>query len=63
MSNTTKNDTWGDLGRVKTILVSLEEEVKSGKITIREAAIELHKAGWTNYIDIDTTKSLLKLGE
>ena len=28
---------------------------------IREAAIELHKAGWINYIDIDTTKKLLGL--
>ena len=55
------NDTWGDLERVKTILVSLEEEVESGKITIREAAIELHKAGWTNFIDIDVTKRLLSL--
>lgn len=55
------NDTWGDLERVKTILVSLEEEVESGKITIREAAIELHKAGWTNFIDIDVTKRLLGL--
>lgn len=55
------NDTWGDLERVKTILVSLEEKVESGKITIREAAIELHKAGWTPYIDIDATKQLLGL--
>lgn len=45
MSKTTKDNTWGDLGRVKTILVSLKEKVESGKITIREAAIELHRAG------------------
>ncbi len=44
---------------VKNILNSLEEKVESGKITIREAAIELHKAGWTNFIDIDATKKLL----
>lgn len=47
--------------RVKNILNSLEEKVDSGKITIREAAIELHKAGWTPYIDIDVTKRLLGL--
>lgn len=57
----TNSDTWGNLGRVKNILNSLEEKVESGKITIREAAIELHKAGRTNYIDIDATKSLLRL--
>lgn len=56
-----KSNTWGNLERVKTILVSLAEKVESGKITIREAAIELHKAGWTNFIDIDTTKNLLGL--
>lgn len=48
---------------LKTILESTKEKVESGKITIREAAIILHKAGWINFIDIDTTKSLLKLGE
>ena len=41
--------------RIKNILNSLEEKIESGNITIREAAIELHKAGWINYIDIDTT--------
>jgi hypothetical protein len=47
--------------RIKNILNSLEEKIESGNITIREAAIELHKAGWINYIDIDTTKKLLGL--
>ena len=61
MKQEAKDNTWGDLERVKTILVSLEEKVDSGKITIREAAIELHKAGWTNFIDIDATKRLLRL--
>ena len=46
---------------VKTILESLKEDVESGKISIREAAVELHKAGWTNFIDIDTTRELLKI--
>ena len=30
-------------------------------MTIREAAIALHKAGWTNFIDVGATKSLLKI--
>ena len=47
--------------RIKNILNSLEEKIESGNITIREAAIELHKAGWINYIDTDTTKKLLGL--
>ena len=38
--------------RIKNILNSLEEKIESGNITIREAAIELHKAGWINYIVI-----------
>lgn len=46
---------------VKTILESLKDDVESEKISIREAAAELHKAGWTNFIDIDATRRLLKL--
>lgn len=46
---------------VKIILESLKEDVVSGKISVREAAAELHKAGWTNFIDIDATRKLLKL--
>nr|DAE30236.1 MAG TPA: HEAT repeat associated with sister chromatid cohesion [virus sp. ct5rm7] len=45
---------------IKTILESLKEDVGNGKISIREAAVELHKAGWTNFIDIDATRNLLK---
>lgn len=48
---------------VKTIIESLKEEVENGKISLREAAVELHKAGWTNFIDIDATRVLLKLQE
>lgn len=44
-----------------SILVSLSKKLKAKKITIREAAIVLHKAGWTNFIDEDKTKKLLKL--
>lgn len=49
--------------KVRTILESLKEEVENGKISLREAAVELHKAGWTNFIDIDATRDLLKLQE
>ncbi|MBV3865802.1 hypothetical protein [Phocaeicola coprocola] len=46
---------------MRTILQSLKEKVDSGKITLREAAVRLHKAGWTNFIDEETTRKLLKL--
>lgn len=46
---------------MKTILQSLKEKVEGGNITLREAAIRLHKAGWTNFIDEETTRRLLKL--
>lgn len=36
---------------MKTILQSLKEKVEGGKMTLREAAIRLHDAGWTNFID------------
>ena len=39
--------------KIKNILESLKEEVENGKVSLREAAVELHKAGWTNFIDID----------
>ena len=47
--------------RIKNILNSLEEKIESGNITIREAAIKLHKAGWTSFVDVDKTKQLLEL--
>ena len=34
---------------------------KSGKITLHEAAEELHESGWTNFIDEDAARRLLKL--
>lgn len=46
---------------IPSILESLRADVEIGKITIREAARELHEAGWTNYIDEEKTKSLLHL--
>ena len=37
--------------KIKNILESLKEEVENGKVSLREAAVELHKAGWTNFIE------------
>ncbi|WP_195531828.1 hypothetical protein [Bacteroides finegoldii] len=46
---------------MKSILESLREKVIIGSLTIREAAIVLHKSGWINFIDVDATQKLLKL--
>ena len=49
--------------KLKSILESLADRVAACEITIEEAAAELCKAGWTNYIDIEYTKRLLKITE
>jgi hypothetical protein len=46
---------------MRNILQSLKEKVDGGKITLREATIKLHEYGWTNFIDEETTRRLLKL--
>ena len=46
---------------IKNILDSLRDDVLSGKITLHEAAEELHESGWTNFIDEDAARRLLKL--
>ena len=46
---------------IKNILDSLREGVQSGTITLSQAAEELHRAGWSNHIDEDTARRLLKL--
>ena len=48
---------------IPSILDSLKADVSSGKITIREAAEELHVTGWTNYIDEERTKALLQIND
>lgn len=45
---------------VKSILQSCHDRVESGKITLRQAAEELCRAGWTyGYIDINKTAKLI----
>lgn len=46
---------------MRNILQSLKEKVESGNLTLREAAVKLHKCGWTNFIDEETTIKLLRL--
>lgn len=46
---------------IDTYDVSLRKEVLAGKKTIREAAVELHQAGWTPYIDEEWAKRIMRL--
>lgn len=46
---------------IPSITESLANDVTSGKITLHEAAMELHEAGWTNFLDLDRTRRLLGL--
>ena len=46
---------------IPTILESCHNDVVSGVMTVEQAATELCAAGWTNYIDVETTKRLLNL--
>lgn len=46
---------------IPNILQSLRTDVESGVITIHEAAEELHRAGWSNFVDEEKTVCLLKL--
>lgn len=46
---------------IKNILDSLREDVQNGTIALSQAAEELHRAGWSNYIDEGTARRLLKL--
>ena len=39
---------------------SLKKDFENGKITIDEVALEYHKAGFTNEIDIDYAKRMMK---
>ncbi len=48
---------------IPNILESLKADIENKKISIREAAEELHAAGWTNCIDEDKAKTLLKVEE
>ena len=47
--------------KIKNIIDSLRDDVISGKMTLREAAEELYKSGWTNYIDVEAARRLLHL--
>ena len=47
--------------QIKNILESLHDDVVSSRMTLTEAAAELCKSGWMNYIDEERTRRLLNL--
>ena len=46
---------------IPTITESLHNDVVSGAMTVEQAAKELCAAGWTNCIDVETTKRLINI--
>ena len=44
---------------IPSILDSLRHDAEAGLITIRQAAAELHEAGWMNWIDEEKAYRLL----
>ena len=46
---------------IPTILESCHNDVVSGVMTVEQAARELCAAGWTNCIDVETTKRLINI--
>jgi hypothetical protein len=44
---------------IPCILDSLRAKIDAGAMTIEQAARELYRAGWTNFIDVEETRELL----
>lgn len=53
------DDSPQDMPQIPTILESLKAQLEKGEITIEQAAEELHKSGFTNFIDVDYAKKYL----
>ena len=48
---------------IPCILDSLRRKIDAGTMTIEQAARELCRAGWTNFVDIEETRELLNRNE
>lgn len=48
---------------IKNILDSLRVDVSVGRLTLHEAAVELCRAGWTNVVDEEKARRLLRLND
>lgn len=49
--------------QIKNIFDSLRDDVLSGKMTLKEAAVEIYRSGYTNFIDEEATSRLLHLAD
>lgn len=49
--------------KIETIDVYLMNQLERGKITIEDAAKELCRHGWTNFVDIEATKRYLNIAK
>lgn len=49
--------------QIKNIFDSLRDDVLSGKMTLKEAAVEIYESGCTNFIDEEATRRLLHLAD
>jgi hypothetical protein len=49
--------------QIKNIFDSLRDDVLSGKMTLREAAEELYRSGFMNFIDEEATRRRLHLAD
>ena len=59
--NESTDDDWDY--QIDTADVSILKNVKSGKMSLKDAAREFHKLGWTNFVDVDATKRILQKAE
>lgn len=49
--------------QIKNIFDSLRDDVLTGKMTLKEAAVELYRSGCTNFIDEEATRRRLHLAD
>ena len=48
---------------IKNILDSLRADVLAGHLTLCEAAAELQHSGWSNFVDVENARRLLRLDD
>lgn len=48
---------------IKNILDSLRVDVLASRLALREVAVELCHAGWSNFVDEETARRLLRLND
>lgn len=48
---------------IKNIMDSLRDDVLAGRLTLYEAAVELCRVGWSNFVDVKTARRMLRLDD